>query len=226
MPVFVGVTGQTHLEIAIFAMSMRCADSIIQKSATTNERGSILSLLKSITLAGAVLLPTTALAEWSGGYIGGSVGSVTNLSYDVTTDIDPDVDFEDGTSYGAFIGGYSDANGFVIGYEVALEFTPDAAELDDEVVVDFILDLKLSGGVPVGDALLYGILAVSSINGNYAVNDISAGGFGLGVGAAIKLTDNFSLGGEYISRAATQEFDLTDLDATADTFTVRAAYHF
>ncbi len=177
-------------------------------------------------LALASLIPTASTADWNGYYAGVSFGTVTNLSYDVTTDIDPDVDFEDSEGFGVFFGSRAQSSGFVYGGELAVEFTPEAENTDGEVFVDFVVDLKATAGVPAGDVLLYGILTLSSISGEYGPNDISATGFGAGVGAAFIMGDTFEIGAEYITRSGSQEFDLTDLDATADTLKIRAAFHF
>lgn len=185
-----------------------------------------MTTLKSVALAATFLLPTAALADWSGYYAGGSIGTATNLSYDITTDIDPDVDFDDAGAFGIFFGTRTETNGVVLGGEFAAEFLSDAETDDGEVFIDLILDFKFTAGVPAGDALFYGILSASSINGEYGPNDINAAGIGYGAGAAYKFNDAFSVGAEYIVREGTAEFVETDVDATADTFTLRGAFHF
>ena len=185
-----------------------------------------MSKLNILALASAALIPTTALADWNGWYMGGGISAASNLSYDITANIDPDVDFEDTNGFGAFFGMHRAFPSFVLGYEVALEIPSDAEEFGGDATIDYLLDLKLTGGVPAGDALVYGIVSLSGIYGSYGPNDINATGIGLGAGAAFKLNDNVSISAEYIARSATQEFDVTDVDATADTLALRAAYHF
>lgn len=185
-----------------------------------------MSFLKPLTLACAALLPTTALADWNGLYAGGSLGSVSNLSYEITANIDPDAEFDDTTSFGAFFGSHNQTGGFVLGYELALEFLSDATALSDGAAVDYLLDLKVSAGAPIGDALVYGLISVSAVNGNYFTNDIGGGGFGIGAGMAYKVTDSMSVGAEYITRTSTTEFVETDVDATADSFNARVSFHF
>ena len=182
--------------------------------------------LKTLTISAIALLPTAALADWSGNYFGGAVTSLSNLSYDITTDIDPDVDFEDATGFGVFIGGRVDQQSFVLGYEASFEIPSDVSAFSGAATIDSIFDFKVTGGVPVGDVLLYGIGALSSISGTYGPNDISAVGFGFGAGAAFKLNEQFTIGAEYMSRSGTQEFDVTDVDATADSLSLRASFQF
>jgi opacity protein-like surface antigen len=184
--------------------------------------------MTKLAVAFAALLPTTALADWNGTYIGGSYGSATGLSYDLSDNNQgADFDLPDSDSTGLFIGSRAQVNNFVWGGEIAIEFTPDADVLDAGVIlVDSLIDLKFTVGLPFGSALAYGILSVSGASGTYGPNDINAGGFGIGAGAAVKLGDHFSISAEYLSRSMTEEYVQTDVDVTADTLTLRAAFHF
>ena len=124
------------------------------------------------------------------------------------------------------MGAQFEQNNFVFGVEMALEFPADAEGLDGQATVDYLFDLKVSGGAVVSDILFYGILSASTISGTYGLNEIEAGGIGFGAGAAFKLNPHLSVSGEYLSRGAIQEFVETDVEATADTLTLRAAFHF
>ena len=186
--------------------------------------------VKSLALACATLLPTTALADWNGPYVGGSVGSASNIEQEINNDAFLDYEFQDRTAFGGFLGTRTDAGNFVYGGEVALEFLADD-DTDDAnsggADVDYIFDINGIAGVPLGDALAYAILSVSVAGGTYdAVNDMSASGIGFGAGAAYKLNDNFSISGEYLSRSLSEEFEEGTYDVTADTITFRAAYNF
>ena len=183
--------------------------------------------LKTLTLSLLALLPTAALADWNGSYVGGSFGSVTNLSYELTVPSEgPDVEFDDTSSVGAFFGGHISNGNFTYGYEIALELPSDVSEFSGGATIDYILDFKLTGGIPAGSALFYGILGVSTIAGDYGPNEINAGGLSFGGGAALKLSNQFSIGAEYLTRATTAEFVETDVETSADTVSVRFAYHF
>ncbi|WP_341366278.1 outer membrane beta-barrel protein [Yoonia sp. BS5-3] len=184
----------------------------------------------SLALAAAMTIPTTASADWSGRYAGGSFGTASNLEQEINVTPFIDYEFADRSTFGAFFGSRTENGNFVYGGEFALEFLGD--DDDDEAStpgsdINYIFDMKGTAGTSLGDALIYGIVSISIAGGNYdSVNDMSAGGFGIGAGAAYKFGDDFSIGAEYLTRSLSEEFVEGTYDVTAETITLRAAYHF
>lgn len=174
----------------------------------------------------ALSLPTASLADWKGSYAGLSFGNATNLENEFSGDVVGTVEFDDTASTGLFIGSRMTNQQLVWGIEAAVEVLDDAQVADGEVDIETLFDIKLSGGMASGNLLGYGIFSLSSSYGNFGVNDVNGFGFGLGAGVAYKIGDQFSVSGEYLSRFMTEEFTNADVDITADTLTLRGAFHF
>ncbi|WP_299752871.1 outer membrane beta-barrel protein [uncultured Tateyamaria sp.] len=180
--------------------------------------------VKTALLALATALPTHALADWNGAYVGFSLGANTTneLSGD-GEDGEESIDAASSTAFGVF-GGYAvQNNDFVFGGEVAFLRAPDVEFKDDEqeVTLDFdIIDLKGRAGYVVNNILFYGVAGFSRISEQESGDH--ANGFNFGVGADYDLGNNFVIGVEYLARRGTFE----DLDVALDTLSLRAAYRF
>lgn len=172
----------------------------------------------------ALTLPSATLADWNGSYAGISLGQASNLEYE--PDVTADADLSDGDVTGLFFGVRADRNGMVWGGEIAFEAIDGAEAEGGDVDLEAIFDAKAIGGIPSGDLLFYGMLSLSSTSGNYGAEEVNATGFGIGLGAAYQVGGNFSLGVEYMSRSLEAEVEDEDVDVTADTLTLRAAYKF
>ena len=184
--------------------------------------------VKAALLALAAALPTRALADWNGAYVGFSLGA--NTTNELSADGER-FEADSSTAFGVFGGYATQNNDFVFGGEVAFLRAPDLEFKADEqlefegdeqeVTLDYgIFDLKGRAGYVVNDILFYGVAGFSRIT--IIEGDADATGFNFGVGADYDLGTNFGIGVEYLARRT----DLEGLDVNLDTLALRAAYKF
>ena len=176
--------------------------------------------VKAALLALAAALPTHALADWNGAYVGFSLGA--NTTNELSADGER-FEADSSTAFGVF-GGYAiQNNDFVFGGEVAFLRAPDLEFEGDEqeVTLDYgIFDLKGRAGYVVNNILFYGVAGFSRIT--IIEGDADAPGFNFGVGADYDLGNSFVIGVEYLARRT----DFEGLDVNLDTRALRAAYKF
>ena len=163
------------------------AAALLVTTATSAVAGNVVPAAADPVLAAPA--PVVVVNDWTGPYVGGTLGWVTGDRVGVD-------DF-DGLVYGAFGGyNYQFDNGFVLGGEVAgsigeVEWagggTRDAT----------YIDVKARAGYGVDRALIY--LSGGYTFGSYAGGD-EGGGFNVGGGVDFLLTDNIFVGAEYIYR--------------------------
>lgn len=148
--------------------------------------------------------------DWTGAYGGLSFG---HLSAETDTDDDSE------GVYGVY-GGYDyDFGQFVLGGELDYQ-TGDSIELDG-VEADDILRAKLRGGYDLGRTLVYGTVGAAQLGTDIGDDTGIVGG----VGVEYKVTDNFSVGGEYLAHRF-EDFDDTGVDIDADTVSLRGSFRF
>lgn len=181
-----------------------------------------------------------AVDDWSGFYVGGSLGYTVagETSYWDNNGGDPyEID-------GGFVGGihagfnHQMDSGLVLGMEAALSEGGRRAEPageDYDYNISPIFDVKARVGFAFDDILAYGFAGFSSMPQESSYSDYGGAyqnyGYNLGLGAEMMVTDNVSIGAEYIYRATTDhyEFDSSSYQDTATSlseFVVRASYHF
>jgi opacity protein-like surface antigen len=148
--------------------------------------------------------------DWTGGYGGLSFGQLS-------ADID---DFDDSeTVYGVF-GGYDyDFGQFVLGGELDYQ-TGEDIELDG-IEVDDVIRAKVRGGYDLGRTLVYGTVGAAQL-GTSIGDDTGIVG---GVGVEYKVTEQFTVGGEYLAHRF-DDFDDTGVDVDADTVSIRGSFRF
>ncbi|WP_292291090.1 outer membrane beta-barrel protein [Marivita sp.] len=148
--------------------------------------------------------------DWTGGYAGLSFG-------ELSADID---DFDDSEAvYGVF-GGYDyDFGRFVLGGELDYQAGEDIAL--GGVEVDDVIRAKLRGGYDFGRTLFYGTVGAAHLGTDIGDDTGIVGG----VGIEYKVTDQFSVGGEYLAHRF-EDFDDTDVDVDADTVSIRGSFRF
>lgn len=148
--------------------------------------------------------------DWTGGYGGVQLGM---LNGELSTGGDGD-----GTIYGVH-GGYDyDFGRFVLGGE--LDY--DTGEIDvGAEQIDSIARLKVRGGYDLGRTLLYA--TVGAARADTSIGDADGGV--AGVGMAYSVTDNFTVGGEFLAHRF-EDVNSTGTDLDANTFGVRASFRF
>lgn len=148
--------------------------------------------------------------DWTGAYGGLSFG---NLAADAD-----DLDDSEGV-YGIY-GGYDyDFGQFVVGGELDYQ-TGEDIQLGG-VEVDDVLRAKVRGGYDLGRTLVYGTVGAAQLNTNIGDDTGIVGG----VGVEYKVTEQFTVGGEYLAHRF-DDFDDTGVDVEADTVSIRGSFRF
>lgn len=154
--------------------------------------------------------PAPVGGDWTGGYVGLSLG---NLSADAD-------DLDDSEMIYGLHGGYDyDFGQFVVGGELDYQ-TGEDISLGD-IDVDEVLRAKLRGGYDLGRTLIYGTVGAAQLGTNIGDDTGIVGGLGL----EYKVTEQFTVGGEYLAHRF-DDFDDTDVDIDADTFSIRGNFRF
>lgn len=154
--------------------------------------------------------PTQISGEWTGAYGGLSFG---NLSADADG-----VEDSEGL-YGVY-GGYDyDFGRFVVGGELDYQ-TGNDIQLGG-IEVDDVLRAKVRGGYDLGQTLIYATVGAAQLNTSIGDDTGLVGGLGV----EYKVTEQFTVGGEYLAHRF-DEFDDTGVDIDADTVSIRASFRF
>ena len=155
--------------------------------------------------------PAPMGGDWTGAYGGLSFG---NLSAEADGGLD-----DDESIYGIY-GGYDyDFGKFVVGGELDYQ-TGEDIELGG-VEVDDIFRAKLRGGYDLGRTLVYGTVGAAQLGTNIGDDTGIVGG----VGVEYMVTDQFSVGGEFLAHRF-DDFDDTGLDIDANTVSLRGSFRF
>ena len=181
-----------------------------------------------------IVAPVIVSSDWTGAYVGAQLGYADyTLSFDGGDDDDDDDDelSVDGYNIGVYGGYLYDLGSVVLGAE--LGYTRVTLEADDDLVdEDVDIDvLALSGRVGYDAGAFLPYLKLGYFDASDADDDDadSLTGFLYGLGVDYALSDNFLVGAEYVRHDVQDVGDeeLPDgLDATIDTFSIRATYQF
>jgi len=156
--------------------------------------------------------PVVSMAggDWTGPYAGLQVGNAS-VEADGGNDGDDII-------YGLHLGYDYDLGNFVLGGELEYDTGPvDIGAAD----VDSVTRLKLRAGYDAGNTLVYLTAGPARVDTSLGDGD----GWFAGLGLAYRVTDNWTVGGEYL----VHEFDDiggTGIDADADTISLRASFRF
>ncbi len=156
-----------------------------------------------------VMAPMTPSVDWTGGYVGGSFGTVT---------VQPDgFDDIDGNAFGLF-GGYNyDLGSVVLGGE--LDYSRATLDVEGDPEAD-ILRLKGRVGYDAGNFMPYFTAGYAELSSDDAEVLDGESGYLYGLGADYRVTDSVTVGAELL------QHDFEDIDTEAQTLSLRAAYNF
>jgi outer membrane immunogenic protein len=186
-----------------------------------------------------IMAPVPQAANWSGIYVGlhGGYGwSDVEACEDGGGCFEPDVDIE-GAVFGGQIGANWQWNSFVLGAEADASWSGIDADLGDDGdrdLYDYLASARLRAGFAVDRFLAYGTggLGITSID--YAddeddENDNTQFGWVLGGGAEVLVTDNVTVGAEYLHYQfdnVIEELDGGEVDTDADVIRARVNVKF
>lgn len=161
-----------------------------------------------------VMAPTPAPVytggDWTGAYGGLSLGY---------GDFDAGNDSSDGMIYGLHAGYDYDFGSFVLGGEV--EYQEHDFDSTGGLDSDSTTRLKVRAGYDAGTTLIYGVAGGVQADTNMG----SETGYTVGVGAEYKVTDNVSLGAEYLYDDVS-DVDGAGTDYSGNSISARVNYRF
>ncbi|WP_417270523.1 outer membrane protein [Celeribacter sp.] len=200
--------------------------SFTQKTTLLASAAALTAALSAPAVAGTIeapapdpVVPTAApvytapSGEWTGAYVGGTLG------YGWGADV---ADGADDATYGVF-GGYNyDFGNFVLGGELEYlesDLATGGASVDD------MTRLKLRAGYDLGKALVYGVVGANYANATIGGTDYSDTGVTYGLGMDYAVTDQWTAGFEVLQNDFS-EFDNSGSDLSAVTVGARASFRF
>lgn len=183
--------------------------------------------MKRILVTVALLLGTSAASaqDWSGPYIGASLGQGSGEVGVPPAGLDT---LDSDTVYGLFAGYNIQRNNIVYGGELAFHSGEIKSAAFADQGIDRLMDLKGRVGYAAGPGLVYGVLGFST-NRAYAGGSTSDGsGYSLGIGYDYQINDAFTIGGELLSRKMQNDATaaILELEPDVSTFTLRAGMKF
>lgn len=155
--------------------------------------------------------------DWSGGYVGAQLGYGDADSNGAGLD-------GNGAIGGVHAGYRFDYNGFIAGAELSY----DTANIDlggAGDTLDDVTRLKLIGGADLGRTLIYGSVGAAYASATVGGTSLSDNGYFLGIGADYALTDQWSLGAEYLVHKF-DNFDASGVDFDVQTLQAKVSFKF
>jgi len=184
--------------------------------------------MKNTIVAVALALCASAASaqDWSGPYIGASLGQGSGEVGVPPSGLDT---LDSGTVYGLFAGYNMQRNNMVYGAELAFQSGEIKSLAFPTQGIDRLMDLKGRFGYAAGPGLVYGVLGYSTNRVFVASGATSDGsGFSYGIGYDYRINDAFTIGGELLSRKMQNDATaaILELEPDVSTFTVRAGMKF
>jgi outer membrane immunogenic protein len=170
--------------------------------------------------------------DWSGFYLGLSAGMQWG---DAPFNLDSDYDMGGDIAFGGFAGVNHQYGDFVVGAELAAQTgnETDGEGNSNDYDVKYTVDGKLKLGMVLGaedQLLVYGFGGIfgSGTEFEYSGEDYSAVGVNYGVGAEYMITEQFSLGAEFIARTPLDDYGWSGNSTSDSSYqaSLRGAFHF
>jgi opacity protein-like surface antigen len=171
----------------------------------------VFALPAAIVIAAAAGAGSVSAQDWTGGYVGGQVGSLNADTTATGSDNEP--------TYGLHAGYLGElGNGLVLG----AEFEYDWTDLDlGAATIDSVGRAKAIIGWDAGPAMPYAVVGAARVDTSIG----SGNGWVAGAGLAYEVTSNIRVSGELLYH----EFDdlgATTIDADATSANLRVSYRF
>lgn len=144
--------------------------------------------------------------DWSGAYVGGYVGGDMGTMEYFTPSVGP-YDIDAAWAYGGFVGYNWQSGNLVYGVEAAAGLFEGFPAGWPAEGYDYIIDARVRVGHAMDNVLLYGFGGGSLSSYTIAPDTWSLYGANFGAGVEFGVTDNVTIGGEYIGRFLTGETD-------------------
>lgn len=187
--------------------------------------------------APVVVAPAAAAFDWSGFYVGASVGKLDSSATAKTAGGDVAIDLDGGTVPGIFAGYNWQTGNFVFGGEIAFGFPGDSvvtsiggspATLPGDGIGN-VFDVFARGGYAFDRAMIYAKVGYSKTKydaGSLGSMDFDGVAYGLGIDFAA--TDHIVVGLDWTKRDLDGDNQLapTKVKLDASTVTLRVAYKF
>ncbi len=155
--------------------------------------------------------------DWSGAYVGAQLG------------------YGDIDSNGAGLDGDDVLGGLHLGYRRdfgqfvgAVELDHDFANIDLDAPnseLESVTRLKLIAGADLGQTLVYGTVGAAYAEANVGGTSLNDTGYFIGVGADYALSDQWSVGGEYLYHQF-DDFDNSGVDLDVQTLKAKVSFSF
>lgn len=189
-----------------------------------------LTVKRTATSLVALVAASSAVSaqDWEGFYGGISLNHNSGDVGDGSSSTSSDYDIDSDISAGLFLGhnwAIGDGNTYV-GAEIA--YSPGDIESSDYSVSE-LLDIKLRLGQSFGQIMVYGFVGISHAgdsNTGYDEDYGTKSGSNIGIGAAYKVNDRFSVGLELMQRNIDMEGYYDYGTAKINTISFRGALHF
>ncbi|MEL6684397.1 MAG: outer membrane beta-barrel protein [Pseudomonadota bacterium] len=181
--------------------------------------------LRNFAAGFALILPSTAMAEWSGPYAGLSFGFTAAAEYSQDDGV---FAIDDSRIFGAFAGYQSQSGSLVFGAELAITNAPDAVLVDapEFSILAPNVDLKGRLGYDLGDILAYGVVGMSRLNVASSDEEAPGNGPNIAFGVDYQVSDQLAVGAEYlVRRIEGRAFD-EDITTDLDDLSLRASFRF
>jgi outer membrane immunogenic protein len=179
-----------------------------------------------VAVALAFCASAASAQDWSGPYIGASLGQGSgDVGIPATSGSDT---LDSDTVYGLFAGYNLQRNNLVYGAELAFQSGDIKSAAFPTQGIDRLMDLKGRFGYAAGPGLVYGVLGFST-NRAFVTGATSDGsGYSIGLGYDYRINDAFTIGGEVLSRKMQNDAtaDILELEPDVSTFTLRAGMKF
>lgn len=169
-------------------------------------------------LAYAAPAPANTGGDWTGGYVGAQLGYGDSDSNGAGLD-------GNGAIGGVHAGYLQDFGQFVAGAELNYDVTNINLGSGAGDTLDSVARVKLIAGADLGRSLVYGTIGAAYAEATLGGATLKDNGRFAGLGVAYNLSDQWSVGGEYLYHKF-DNFDASGVDFDVQTLQAKVSYNF